>query len=469
MSSPSDFVPSGGCANSGGTRRRTVRLNAAALSEPDSLFIPVSFPSRPSFTSTGLVDCGSSHCFIDTRFVNKLDLSPYRIRPVKLRLLDGSLGSRITHAVDLRIRHSTGDIFVVTFLVTHLDPPVALVFGYTWFYRYNPLIDWYKGQILSFQTPSQVSKPTPIGPRLPELRPTDSDRGSEFVSHFFRSLGTALGMKLHFTSGYHPEGDGQTEQVNQTLEQYLRAYCNYQQDNWSELLPLAEFAYNNAPSETTGVSPFFANKGYHPNLAIHPERDLASNRAREYAVDLGELHDYLKTEMAEAQQRHRAAADTRRMPPPDFTLGERAYVREKYFRTRRPTKKLAEKYLGPYELIAQVGTHSFTLRLPEELRSVHPVFHVSMLEPHTPSTIPNRTEPPPAPVEVEGDLEYEIAEILDTKIDKRRRCKLLYYVRWLGYEGTDEETSWLPADELGHAADLVKEFHRRYPDKPGPT
>jgi len=77
--------------------------------------------------------------------------------------------------VDLRIRHSTGDIFVVTFLVTQLDSPVALMFGYTWFYCYNPLIDWYKGQILSFQTPSQVLKPTPIGPQLPELRPTDSE------------------------------------------------------------------------------------------------------------------------------------------------------------------------------------------------------------------------------------------------------------------------------------------------------
>src|SRR6266545_1362574 len=130
-----------------------------------------------------------------------------------------------------------------------------------------------------------------------------SDCGSEFVSHFFRSLGTVLGMKLHFTLGYHPEGDDQTEQVNQTLEQYLCAYCNYQQDNWSELLPLAEFTYNNAPSETTGVSPFFANKGYHPNLAIHPERDLASNCAREYAINLGELHKYLKTEMAKAQLR----------------------------------------------------------------------------------------------------------------------------------------------------------------------
>ena len=92
-----------------------------------------------------------------------------------------------------------------------------------------------------------------------------SDRGTEFMSHFFRSLGKALDMRLHFTSSYHPEGDGQTECANQTLKQYLQSYCNYQQDNWSELLPLAEFTYNNAPSATTRVSPFFANKGYHPN------------------------------------------------------------------------------------------------------------------------------------------------------------------------------------------------------------
>ena len=58
-----------------------------------------------------------------------------------------------------------------------------------------------------------------------------SNRGSEFVSNFFWSLDTALNMWLHFTSGYHPEGDGQTKYTNQTLEQYLRVYCNYQQDN----------------------------------------------------------------------------------------------------------------------------------------------------------------------------------------------------------------------------------------------
>jgi hypothetical protein len=296
-----------------------------------------------------------------------------------------------------------------------------------------------------------------------------SDRGSEFVSRFFRSLGKALDMKLHFTSGYHPEGDGQTERTNQTLEQYLRAYCNYQQDNWSELLPLAEFAYNNAPSATTGISPFFANKGYHPNLAIHPERDLTSARAREFAIDLDELHAELRNHIAAAQARYQRTADKHRSPAPDFKVGEHVYVKAAFFRTTRPSRKLAEKNLGPFEILAQVGTHSFTLRLPDSMRAVHPVFHVSMLEPATPNTIPDRTQPAPPPVLIDGEPEFEISEILDAKLDNRRRtCKLLYLVRWTGYEGTDEETSWILASELGHASEVVADFHAAYPAKPGP-
>ena len=70
---------------------------------------------------------------------------------------------------------------------------------------------------------------------------------------------------------------------------------------------------------------------------------------------------------------------------------------------------------------------------------------------------------------VNEEPEFEISKILDTKIDNRRRaCKLLYLVRWTGYEGTDEETSWILASELGHASKLVTEFHTKYPAKPGP-
>ena len=97
---------------------------------------------------------------------------------------------------------------------------------------------------------------------------------------------------------------------------------------------------------------------------------------------------------------------------------------------------------------------------------MHLVFHVSQLEPAIPNTILNHVQPPPPPVEIEGEPEYEIAEILDSKIARHcHNCKLLYLVCWLGYEGTDEETSWLLATELGHASGLISDFHSHYPAK----
>ena len=92
-----------------------------------------------------------------------------------------------------------------------------------------------------------------------------------------------------------------------------------------------------------------------------------------------------------------------------------------------------------------------------------------MLESAVSDLIPNRHQTPPPPVIVDGKPEYEISEILDSKLDNRRRaCKLLYLVRWSGYEGTDEETSWLLATELDHASELLSDFHQKYPSKPGP-
>ena len=97
------------------------------------------------------------------------------------------------------------------------------------------------------------------------------------MSNFFHFLGTALDMQLYFTSGYHSESGEQTKCTNQTLEQYFHVYCNYQQDDWSKFLPLVKFAYNNAPSATTSISLFFANKRYYPNITVCPKCDIASS------------------------------------------------------------------------------------------------------------------------------------------------------------------------------------------------
>ena len=144
-------------------------------------------------------------------------------------------------------------------------------------------------------------------------------------------------------------------------------------------------------------------------------------------------------------------------------------MKAQFFHTMHPSKKLADKFLGPYEVIAQPATHSVMLWLPDNLRAVHPVFHVSMLEPTTPNTIPDQVQSPPLPVFVDGELEFEITEILNSKVNKRcRNCKLLYLIRWTGYASTDEETSWILATELGNAPKLVADYHTAYPAKPGP-
>ena len=88
------------------------------------------------------------------------------------------------------------------------------------------------------------------------------------------------------------------------------------------------------------------------------------------------------------------------MVPPAFTICQQAFVKAKFFHTTSPSKKLSDKFLGPFKILAQHGSHSYTLWLPDSIHSVHPVFHVSMLEPAMPNKIPNQVNSPPPPIEV---------------------------------------------------------------------
>jgi hypothetical protein len=93
-----------------------------------------------------------------------------------------------------------------------------------------------------------------------------TDRGTVLTSQFWQSLMDLLGTKHKLSTSYHPQTDGQTERTNQTIEQYLRCYLNYEQDNWVTLLPIAQFAFNNSIA-VTGISPFYANYGVHPKIS----------------------------------------------------------------------------------------------------------------------------------------------------------------------------------------------------------
>lgn len=291
-----------------------------------------------------------------------------------------------------------------------------------------------------------------------------SDRGTLFTSNFITSLAQLLDMKLNFSTAYHPESDGQTERTNQSLEGYLRLYCNYQQDNWPDLLPIAEFAYNNAPHSATQVSPFFANYGYNPHATLSLDVSVRDPNAHDFSKSLSELHDYCREQIAVAQSQYQAPADRHRSPiPTSFEPGAKVWLNTKNIKTSRPSKKLDHKRLGPFKIIERISSSAFRLELPHAMRFLHPVFHASLLTPHRQNNIPNRHQPPPPPVELEGHTEYEVIAILDSK---RVRNKLRYLVRWAGYENSSESETWEPAENVANSHELVDLFHSKYPQKP---
>jgi transposase InsO family protein len=117
-----------------------------------------------------------------------------------------------------------------------------------------------------------------------------SDQGSKFVSEFWKSFMNLLNIKAGFSAAYHPQTDGQTEQMNQVLEDYLRHFCSYYQDNWDKILDMAEFSINNLTSGSLGVSPFFFTYGNHPKFSILTETSGRSN-LDEFICDLQETQE----------------------------------------------------------------------------------------------------------------------------------------------------------------------------------
>jgi hypothetical protein len=94
------------------------------------------------------------------------------------------------------------------------------------------------------------------------------DRETQFIFEFWRKLSARFSIILKHSSAYHLKTNGQTEKINAIFKQYLKAYMNFRQNDWVDWLPLAEFALNNAVSETTGFSLFFANYGFNPKLGF---------------------------------------------------------------------------------------------------------------------------------------------------------------------------------------------------------
>lgn len=197
-------------------------------------------------------------------------------------------------------------------------------------------------------------------------------------------------------------------------------------------------------------------------MGFEPARRAAKVEAANEFVDRmkGTLEE-AKSALGKAKDEMAQYYNRRRTPAPKFEAGDKVYLDGSDIRTTRPSRKLSHRYLGPFEVVRPVGTHAYRLRLPRSMSRIHPVFHVVKLLPVPDDPIPGRRpKPPPPPVAVGDEAEYEVEDILDSRL---RRGKLEFLVSWRGYGY--EENSWTPEGDV-HAPRLVSKFYREHPNAP---
>lgn len=289
-----------------------------------------------------------------------------------------------------------------------------------------------------------------------------SDRGSNWLSRFWKRFCKLAGISQRLSTAYHPQTDGGPERTNQEIQAYLRAYVSYLQKDWGQFLPAAQLALNNRESSATRTSPFFLEHGYHVEpLSVEdpagPPRDREEAKADALLGRVQEATEYMQAMMAASQQRQEEAANSKRQPAERFEVGDKVWLSMANYRSRRPCKKLDWLH-HKYTVTKVIGSHVVELDVPG---SIHPRFHVDLLRRARQDPAPGQrvddSQPPPI-LDGHGIEEWEVEEILCARWKNRGRGKFReVFVRWRGYA----DPTWEPVEEL-RETEAMEAFETTY-------
>ena len=203
-----------------------------------------------------------------------------------------------------------------------------------------------------------------------------TDHHGNFTSKYVQKMFAALGIKQRFSTAYHPQTQGQVENLNGWLETFLWMHCIFQKDNWADLLHMAEFAWNNHYHSSLSMTPFYANYGMHPTMTDVPVGDQRNTPER--IKRLLDCRENIRVQLEDAQRRQKKYYDMRRDRAPAFGVGDKVYVSTENMIMDEGSKKLSDLRTGPFEIISMVGDSAFKLRLPPHMKC-HNVFNESLL------------------------------------------------------------------------------------------
>lgn len=291
-----------------------------------------------------------------------------------------------------------------------------------------------------------------------------SDRGSDWLSHFWKTFCQLTGINQRLTTAYHPQSNA-SERANQEIYKYLRVFTCYSQKNWMELLPLAQLALNSRPNSAIGgMSPFFLRNGYNIDPLMEPtpvqgptSRHPGTVDALKYVKRLKEAQDFAQATIASAQQRTEANANTLRRQPERFKIGDKVWLNLRNVKTPQISKKIAWQH-AKYTVTSVPDALSVELNVPG---NIHKRFHVEMIkragtDPY-PSQERDDAQNPPI-IDDLGEEEYPVESILRARTVRRGRGKFRQaLVKWV----SEADPSWEPIEFIEDTKAL-DDFEEKY-------
>ena len=223
------------------------------------------------------------------------------------------------------------------------------------------------------------------------------------------------GVESNLSTAYHPQTDGQTERINQEVEQYLRIFVNERQTDWYDWLPSASFSYNDKTHSSTGYSPFYINHGMHPYKGTNPRTEYKSQSAKDFVDEIKKVRLEAESALKQTAETMKKFYNRKKGDSREYSIGDKVWLEGTNITTTRPSKKLGDKQYGPFVIEKKEGRSAYRLTLPPTWKKIHPVFNESLLTPYRNPEYPSQQQPDkPPPVIVNDVAEFEVEEILDS-------------------------------------------------------
>jgi len=255
--------------------------------------------------------------------------------------------------------------------------------------------------------------------RLPES--IILDRGVQFTAGMMKELNNLLGIQTKLSTVYHPQTDGQTERINQELEQYLRVFIDYRQEQWLDWLGTVEFTYNNKIHTAIKISPFKANYGQDPRMGFEGRRKGKYKAAGKFVERMKKIQEEAKAALEKAQEEMKKFANRRQGEGEEYKVGDLVLLSMKDLKWQmkgRRSEKLTEYFVGPYKVKGIVSSNVIELKLPKSIK-IHPVVNVSRVQLYKPQ-VEGQKKIPPKLVIIEGEEEFKVEKILNKRMIREK-------------------------------------------------